>query len=565
MTTMQHTQMKYLFLLAGCLLTIFRADGQTASLTDRLQTSLSPSESRYNTVSSDMETKWQQLLYRNPAFYELKHTHSNLLNTGKYRSVIATGYAAGDLDGDFLPYEGNAYEDFRIMGSGEYSISSAGTIFGTAQYARGTHRNIGWNATRYAELYQPYISTDSVGGDFHFEDYRIEGGYSFQLKKLFLGVYASFHGEQAHRKSDPRALNNTTWLSLGIGAGRFFNRHLVMVQAGFERNKQHITMRYWRPGQQDRFFIGYGFGLYDVRLSGVLFGYSRMYYLNEGNAMVTYQSPVNKPFILSAALGYKHDFMKTEESDIRDLYESRTHRINPTVQLKWLPSSPLSFTLFLENHTDRRKGYENIFEQYLVDEANNIYDFRLIDTQQKYSSSKSESLVQLKASYLINPAHSLELTGGAALFQREEKYKEENYRVKNSSVSPHIGIGYKMKLKKSETDISCFFIRQLATDSQYDVVMKNTHIEHLDFQHTFAPYAYYNSNFTAVQLAATYVYHLKKCGIGANLKLMYKTGDRNSETAYTGEIGFTSSAPMITATPDKHDEIWGSGSLFFVF
>ncbi|MCM0718006.1 hypothetical protein NBH15_06910 [Parabacteroides sp. W1-Q-101] len=557
--------MRFLFLLAGCLLTIFQTEAQTATLFNRLQTPLSPSESRYNTFVSDMEVKWQQQLYKNPAFYELKHTYDDLADTGKYRSILATGYAAGNLDGDFLPYEGNAFEDFRITGSGEYSIASAGTIFGTAQYAREEHQHIGWNATRYAELYQPYISTDSVGGDFHFEDYQIEGGYSFRLNELFLGVYAAFHGEQAHRKSDPRVLNNTTWLSLGLGAGRLFNKHLVMLQAGFERNKQHITMRYWRPGQQDRFFIGYGFGLYDVRLSGVLFGYSRMYYMNEGNATVTYQSPVDKPFILSAALGYRYDYVKTEESDIRDLYASRTHRLHPVIRLKWQPASPVSLTLLLENNTDKRRGYENIFEQYLVDEANNIYDFRLIDTQQKYSSSKSESLIQLKASYRINPFHSLELTGGAALFTREEKYKEENYHVKNGTVSPHIGLGYKMKLKKSEADISCLFIKQLTTDNQYDVAMKNTNIEHLDFQHTFAPYAYYNSTFTSVQLAATYVYHLKKFGIGANLKLMNKAGNRDKEAVYTQDIGFASSAPMITPTPDKHDEIWGSGSLFFVF
>lgn len=557
--------MRYLFLLAGCLWTIFQAGAQTSTLINRLQTPLSPSESRYNTVLSDMEVKWQQRLYKNPAFYELKQTYHELAETGKYRSVLTTGYATGHLDGDYLPYEGNAYEDFRIMGSGEYSLPSAGTIFGTVQYARGTHEDIGWNATHYAELYQPYISTDSVGGDFHFEDYRIEGGYAFRLNNVFLGGYASFHGEQAHRKSDPRLLTNTTWLSLGIGAGYLLNNHLIMVQAGFERNKQHITMRYWRPGQQDRFFIGYGFGLYDVRLSKVSFGYSRMYYMNEGNAAVTYQSPVNKPFILSASLGYKYDYMKTEESDIRDLYESRTHRLDPSVSVKWCPDLPVGCTLLLENRTDRRKGYENIFEQYLVDEANNLYDFRLIDTQQKYSSSRSESLVQLKVSYRINPVHTLELTGGTALFMREEKYKEENYRAKNGTVSPHAGVGYKMKYKKSEADISCLIIRQLTTDNQYDVVMKNTNIEHLDFQHTFAPYAYYNSTFTSVQVAATYIYHLKKFGIGANLRLMYKTGERDSEVAYTQEIGFVSSAPMITATPDKHNEIWGSGSLFFVF
>ena len=79
--------MRFLFLPAGCLLTIFQTEAQTATLFNRLQTPLSPSESRYNTFVSDMEVKWQQQLYKNPAFYELKHTYDDLADTGKYRSI----------------------------------------------------------------------------------------------------------------------------------------------------------------------------------------------------------------------------------------------------------------------------------------------------------------------------------------------------------------------------------------------------------------------------------------------------------------------------------------------
>lgn len=538
---------------------------QTSLLTERLRGTLSPSEIRYNSRSADMDVRKLRQMYANPAFHELVRQEDSLFRTGRYHSSVSTTYSNGRVEGDFLPYEGNSFEDFRLAGSGEYSLPSAGTLFGSVQYARGKHEGIGWNAMRYSELYLPYISTDSIGGNFHFEDYQVEGGYAFQLAGWMLGVHGSFHGEQAYRKSDPRALNNTTWLNIGIGAARLFNGHLFMLQGGFGRNKQHMSLRYWRPGQQDRFFVCYGFGLYDVRQSAVLFGYSRMYYIKEGNVRFAYQSPAGHPFTLYAGVGYDYDRMKTEESDIRDLYYSRTHSFSPTLRIDWKPSSSLLVSLWLESNIDRRKGYENIFEQYLADEANNIYDFRLIDTQQKYIFNKSESLAQLRLRYQLNSSHSVGLQAGTSYFLREEIYKKENYNAKNASLFPYGRIDYRLVHKRSELELAFLYGKQIGISNEYNVVMNNQSLQHLDFQHAFAPYAYYDSRFSSIQLTATYVHHFSKFGIGVNFKFMYTSGERDEDAFFRQEVGFASSAPMVTVSPDKHDEHWGSGSLFFVF
>lgn len=557
--------MKYFSILFLCFI-MTSAAAQTGTFINRLQTPLSPSENRFNSIQFDMDIKHQQQLYANPVFYEIQKEYKQKLSQQKYKSAISAGYANGNLDGDFLLYEGNEFNDFRIMAAGEYSIKSSGTLFGSVQYAKGIHKNMGWNAVRYAELYRPYFSTDSIGGDFNFEDYQVSGGYAFRLNDLFLGIYGSFHGEQAHRKTDPRALNNTTWLSLGAGAGKRINNHLIMLQGGFARNKQSMEIKYWRPGQQDRFFVGYGFGLYDVRLSAVSFGYSRMHYINEGVARFIYQSPVEKKLSLYSSLGYKYDYMKTEEKSIKDLYHSKTHHLNPTIRIDWKTTNSLSFSLLVENLTDSKKGYENIFEQYLVDEANNLYDFRLIDIQQKYTYTKSESQVQIKINYQLNSQHLLELMGGVSYFIHEEKYDDENYKLKNTALFPHGGIGYKMNQQKSEFSLSALYIKKvLSGNNTYDVTMKNQNIEHLDFQHAFSPWAYYNSTYSCINLSSTYVYHLKKYGIGINARLMYKTGERDNDATYTEKVGFDSSAPRLSTTPDKHDEIWFTTALFFVF
>ena len=338
-------------------------NAQSSQLVERHQEALSPSETRFNSHAEDMSVKYLRQLYLNPSFYEWVHTDDSTSQSGRYHSSVYTGFAHGRLDGDYLHYEGNAFNDYKVGAFGEYSIRNNGTIFGKVRYSRGEHKNIGWSAMRYPELYLPYISTDSLGGDFKFEDYQIEGGYAFSLDEWKMGVNGAFHGEQAHRMTDPRALNNTTWLNIGLGISREFNGHLLMDQGSFGRNKKHMKLKYWRPGQQDRFFVCYGLGLFDNRQSPISFGYSRMYYIMEGGARLTYQSPTDRPLTIFASLGYEYDRMKTEETNICDLYFSKTNTLLPTVMLNWKPSESWKFSWWLEGHIDVRKGYENIFER----------------------------------------------------------------------------------------------------------------------------------------------------------------------------------------------------------
>ena len=559
-------QMRPLFLTTiFCALLSGSLHAQTSLLPDRQSEALSPSENRFDTHAQSMDSRQFNQLYSNPVYYEWVHTDDSLYSKHPYRSTVYTGYAEGEQKGDFLPYEGNASRDCRIGASGEYSLRWGGTLFGSAQYSRGQHKNIGWSAMRYPELYTPYISTDSCGGHFEFEDYLIQGGYAFTLNDWKLGVKAMFHGEQAHRMTDPRALNNTTWLNLGVGVSRRFNGHLLMLDGSFGRNKQHMNLRYWRPGQQDRFFVCYGFGLYDNRMSGVAFGYQRMYYIMEGHTRLTYQSPLNRPFTVYASMGYEFDRMKTEETNICDLYYSKTHTLLPTVRLDWQPSASWMFSLWLDGRIDLRKGFENIFERYKSNDANFVYDYRLIDTQQNYKFNKMHLLGQLRAKYQINPKHAVALTGGLSSDFRQETYDLEDFEMKNTSLFPHGRLDYLMRVKHSELELSALYGKKLNGDNTYKVYHTNQAIQHLDFQHAFAPFAYYDSEYSSLQVSAGYTYHFKKCAVGLNAQLMYTDGERNRETYYDGKIGFNSSAPMINREPDRHDELWGSTSVYFLF
>lgn len=549
-----------IYLIVAVLVVFHQADAQ--SQLDVVNRCLSPNEDRYHIVNADFTLVSDEMLYANPAFTQW---HNQTDTTSQRRnSIVYAGLTGGDSEGDFIPYEGKGSTDYRVGAYGEYATSHNGVLSGSIQYAQGKHRDIGWSAMRLPELYFPYISTDSCGGDFKFDTYYAEGNYAFTLKEWTLGVKGSFYGEQAYRLTDPRALNNTTWLRFNAGVARQVDRHLLMVDAGFGRNKQHMQLRYWRPGQQDRFFVCYGFGLYDTRQSAVSFGKSRMYYIDEYNARLQYLSPRDNALRLHVSMTYSFQHMKTEESDIYNLYESRSHELSPLLRITYDTQNDWRFELASTADIIMRKGYENIIEEYLIDKNNNIYDFRTIDTRQNYIRNTGKYSVALKASRRMG-CIELSLQGGATLDSYEEKYKTSDYLIKVQTMTPHVKVGFDWQGNRDELIISLLYARQGVGNNDYEVSFQHQPIAHLDFQHAFAPYAFRCAELNKVATAITWQHQLRKMTVGLNAKLYWVNGHRKNEVAYNGSIGFPSTAPMISVNPDKHQERWAELATFVTF
>lgn len=532
------------------------------TLLDRVNQSLSASEERYQLVNADFTQTGEKTLYANPAFTQWKNLSDTTLQ--QRRAIVYTGLSAADIKGDFIPYEGNGSADYRVGAYGEYTTYGSGTLSGCIQYAQGKHCNIGWSAMRMPERYLPYISTDSCGGDFKYDTYFAEGNYAFTLKRWTLGVKGSFYGEQAYRLTDPRALNNTTWLRFNIGVARQIGQHLLMLDMGYGRNKQHMQLRYWRPGQQDRFFVCYGFGLYDTRQSAVSFGKSRMYYINELNARLQYLSSPNSPLRLHASMGYVFNHMETEESDIYNLYESRSHLFSPQLRMIYDAQNDWRFEWGAMADIELRKGYENIIEEYIIDKDNNIYDFRTIDTRQNYIRNIGRFTGALKAVKRVGRM-DLSLQGGVTTESYEEKYKANNYRIKVQTIIPHVKVGMNWHGHRDDIAFSLLYARQRIGRNDYEVSLQDQKIPHLDFQHAFAPYAFRCAELDKITTNVTWQHQMSKMAVGVDAKLYLTDGNRKDDVAFSGSVGFRSTAPMITVAPDKQKEIWAELTAFVLF
>ena len=525
---------------------------------------LSPSAIRYDEFDFSTENRMLTNYFSNPVFeriISLRKIDSTMMI--QRRSYIAVNASAGGLPNDYKLSEGNNFTNYSIDGFGTLTLKEYGTLYGHAAYAKGCDKNIGWSGVRYADLYTPYITTDSLGGDINYDFYSISGGYAFNKSNWYFGLNASFRGEEAHRISDPRQLNLTSWINGDLGIGYVNNKSMFLFSVGYERNKQHHTVRYWRPGQQDRFFVSYGFGFFDDKQSKVSFGYSRMYYIDEVNTGITYRYNFNKKSLLTLGSSIKYNMLKTEESDIRTLYHATTYQFNPNVEFRF--ENRLKWLIYGEFDYKGRCGTENIFEQYLVDELNHVYDFRQISEQQNYNSSISHFLLQVKPSYKIRRKHTISLVGGVYGERREEQYKVGDHRIMNKWIEPHAGLGYEFKHKNSQLILSSIFSKKFSLKNLYDVDLNSSSLEYLDFQHAFAPYAFYANEYCGLKLNISYIRVLNAFSLGVRFESFIRNGQRNSNVVYTKDIGHESSAPLISKDPDMYKENWGKIALFVMF
>ncbi len=530
---------------------------------DYYNTPYSSLENEYFLVVSDNVHVLNGQRFVNPVNFHLQHQDSLYDDLGR-NAVVSLSYGGGRRKGDFLHYEGNQFSDVRVMGAGSHTYDGHGTLFGSVTYARGNDKDISWNACRHAERYFPYLSTDSVGGDTHYESYKVSGGYAFPLGRWVLGVQGAFDGEHAHRLTDPRLLTINTWLKAGVGASCDLHGHSLSLALEYARNKQHIAMRYWRPGQQDRFFVCYGFGLYDKRESAVLFSYSRMYYINQFSTQLGYESPDSLPWRVSFFLGAGKERMDTEESDIQSLYYSIITHWEPTFTVSW-HGDRWGVSFLTQMKVDKRNGYENILDRYLSDVGNNIYDYRKISERQNYSLKEYQMLFRLEPSWRLTNRDRLLMNVGTILQNRNEQYEPESFEIYNMGWTPHFNLMYSRNGQKNKWSLSVGGGKRLNGTHHYAVTHINQAMPHLDFQQAFDEYAYYCGEYLFSCLKFSYLRTIKKVSVGFDTRCFMGRGERDKNVSYQQEIGFESSAPVIQTEPDKHDFCWGQTSLLVEF
>lgn len=497
----------------------------------------------------------------------LNPDYRNILRSRKDTApinIIKSSLAHDKKHGDFLHYLGNEYQNLQIGGSGNFSPKDLGTLHIHASYNRSHRNNISWCIVTEPEKYWPYVSTDSIGGNFKYESYQFDSDYGIQLGKINIGAAFNFSGIQSYRETDPRVLTNLTKVGAKLSASSINNGHYYSLAMGLGRDKQYQTMSYWRPGQQDRFFSLHGFGLYDTYNSPVSFGNSRMNYIYHIQGRFTYQSPIKRKWNITALLEYRKDMLETEERNICNLYNVDTHILSPYLgiiknghQTKWFLTNQVELSL--------RQGKENFYDRYLSDPLNNIYDYRKIATRRGYKYHKMRSNTKVGFTNSPSPRVSFGFSAGLLTHYMKEAHSLDDYMTETLSATPYLKTMIKYRHKTGTIGLRLAYGRHTMLRNKYQVDIHNTEIQHLDFQQSFGPYAYRTADYDMTLAAISYAHNLGRQTIILDIHAKLLRGDRLKDVAYTGEIGYKSTAPTITPQADRHNEEQVGTSLSIVF
>ena len=255
--------------------------------------------------------------------------------------------------------------------------------------------------------------------------------------------------------------------------------------------------------------------------------------------------------------------MYTEESDIMQLYNTRTHTISPSISVAY---HGRGYDIQLYSFTDilKRKGYENILEKYITDEANSTYDYRKIADEQNYKFSNLISKNSIRFALLIGD-NQIGFESGTAVLCRKETNSKYAYKIKNLNVTPDFKTDFSVKAKCHKFEIGLEYSHQICIQNNYDVEIKNNAIPHVDFQTCFAPYAYYSAEYDAYKALFEYEYSFEKFSLGTRINGFIINGNRLNDVEYTKTVGYDSVCPMISKQADKHNEKYINMSIYVTF
>ena len=139
-----------------------------------------------------------------------------------------------------VPQLGNGGRSFMVDASTIQHLGTADIVWGNASYENGRKYNVVWNETSDYALLYPYIMGDPRGGDMKYEEYRLDGGYSARIKRVYYGVELGYRALSEYRDRDPRPNNTVADLFAHIGAGYRLTKGYVLA-ADFDAGKYKQT------------------------------------------------------------------------------------------------------------------------------------------------------------------------------------------------------------------------------------------------------------------------------------------------------------------------------------
>ncbi len=200
------------------------------------------------------------------------HYTSPALLSGQYETSLSQVSLSWDTwhHENLVPKDqGTHFSPFSVQSASLIHLSSSTSIWGRASYTYAHREGVEGRESAHFDLTAPYVSVDTIGGNFDSECYAFSGGYSHRLVSGWRwGVEGAYEAFQERRARDPRVLNNVGDLHLKTALGYSLPTRVVALSLGARIYKQVHQMDFLNPKGAQYVFNHYGFDEYSLRFGG---------------------------------------------------------------------------------------------------------------------------------------------------------------------------------------------------------------------------------------------------------------------------------------------------------
>lgn len=466
-------------------------------------------------VFTDIENAAVYSMYGHPALVGLL-----VDSTDRHKAIIQAGYSNAIFHGDYLHYQGNHTTNASLLAGGEMIVKGVGTLYGHAYYGRESQRSMYQNYAIRPADYMPYFVSDSVStGDIDNEHYLIEGGLSMSHKNWRYGVSGFYEGIAGAKETQPRRAVYSYWFRMALNAAILMPDWILSVKVYPEINKQSISAS--SSLLTYRFMQFYGFGQWNRKESTTGYGYGRdSKILGAGGEMLfCNRSDAGKTWNMSFSVAYNYRWMQTEETSFKNIYSTKTHHLSHRLAISGHPWQRVGLYMLLSGETNIRIGYENVYERQKQDSEQSLYDYVKVGVNQLYNSSGFSESLLIKAVWNAASHHSFNLSAGARTDWYKEKYDMPLITIENHTLTPQVGIGYKMDGEKDHVDWNLTASVRTGISNKYDLTSsKPTQFETAQ---AYIPYLLRGEEQWQIRSSLIWTHDIRKGSLGVNVDAGY--------------------------------------------
>ena len=283
-----------------------------------------------------------------------------------YSSAAVSFDLREDMNGAYVPEEGNALRQGRFDAGSFLRIKDNSAVSGRVGYRRAVKRDVVLNETSDYELLRPYVLIDTVGGNLQHEQYGFQGAWMRRSGKLVYSLSGGYKAVHEYRSVDPRPRNISSDFKAYVSLGYVFPHGSVVGYAGYRKYHQRQDVTFMNnTGANTVLFHSTGLGndYYRFRSTGI---FAATHY--EGQGLETGIVGTGASGKLNYGLSYGSLGVTRHLSNQNDapLSTLETESINSFVSYR----VSRSFAVEAKMDYERRVGYENVIDCA----ASGIYD-----------------------------------------------------------------------------------------------------------------------------------------------------------------------------------------------